>query len=67
MKASMKDRRLLCRISTKNPNLTSKKVYEESNLDLYVSIYIVRSYLNKSWLFGRIDARKQLLNEEDVH
>ena len=38
IKASMKNRRLLCRISTKNLNLTAKEVYEESNLDLYVSI-----------------------------
>ena len=37
-KGSMKDRRLLCRILTKNPNLKVKEVYEESNLDLYISI-----------------------------
>ena len=38
----MKERRSLCHISTKNPNLTPKEVYDESNLDLYVSIRTVR-------------------------
>jgi len=65
-KASSKDTRLLCRISTANPHFTAKQVYAESNLGLDVTMRTIRSYLNQGGLFGRIAARKQLLNKGHI-
>jgi len=65
-KATVKDRRLLCRISTIHPNLTAKEVHDESKLNLDVTVRTVRSYLRQSGLFGRIAAKKQLLNKVHI-
>jgi len=66
LKTTEKERRLIGRISKKSPFLTARQIGNELGIYSKVSIYTVRRVLRNCGLFGRIAARKPLLNKNQI-
>ena len=66
LKTSEKERRLIARISKKNPFFTTRQIGNELGIFSKASIYTIRRVLRNCGLFGRITAKKPLLNKKQI-
>jgi len=64
--SSERERRLICRISKKDPFLTAAEVSKSLGITNKVSVWTVRRYLRSGGLFGRMAARKPLLTAKHM-
>ena len=67
LKSSERDRRSIIMKSKRNPTWTAKKIYDEVQVTTPLSIWSVRRILRAGGLFGRIGAKKPLLNKGHVN
>ena len=62
-KTSKRQKRLLSRISKANPFMTAREVWNESKVMPDISVTTVKRYLRESNLYGRVAAKKPMLNK----
>lgn len=60
IKATLRERRNLCRTSKRNPFLSAAEVYRLTNGPTELSKATVKRYLNRGGLCGRIAAKKTI-------